>query len=370
MFRNSKFEIRNSKEKGLTLMEVLVAFSILIIVIVPLTTVFILSSKFARINRNKLLAESLAQEKIEVVRNLEYDNVGTETGWPQGVTPAQELGINKGNVIFDVYTDIRFVDDPFDGDAYGSDPERGTDLYPNDYKKVEIEVYREGKLLSRLTTNVSPEGQETAEGTGIVSIEVLDANGDPIMDALVEITNPGQGIDIDISTNIEGRVLIPALPPDNEAYQILVSRGTDYSTDQTYSVTPENPNPDKNHLSVAEGELTESTLQIDLLSDLRIILTLASDPEENPIADPVNLKMTGAKTIGSDEGGLPIYKYISTFTVQNGIHDIADLEWDTYTIELTGDSETSFVIIESIPLLPLVLDPDVSQTLIIKLNPT
>jgi len=356
--------------RGMTLIEVLVAFSVLVIVITPLTTVFVLSSKFARINRNKLLAGALAQEKVEVVRNLDYDLVGTDTGWPSGIIPSLEQGIEKGGVSFDIVTDIRYIDDPFDGNVYGTVPDKGVDLYPNDYKKVEIEIYKSGELLSRLTTNVSPSGQETAEGTGIISTEVLDANGDPLQDALVEIDNPDKGISIDITTDIEGKVLVPALPPDNEAYEILVSKGTEFSTDQTYSASAENPNPNKKHLSVTEGELTEASFQIDRLSDLHLKITLASDPQENPISEPINLKMTGAKTIGTDDEGNPIYKYQNTFTVENGTTDLSDLEWDTYSFELCGGSETSFTIVETVPEIPLVLDPGITQTLIIKVEPS
>jgi len=352
----------------MSLVEVLVAFSVLIIVAVPLTTLFTASSKFARVNRNRLLAESLAQDKMETIRNLNYDNVGTDTGWPRGIISASVNGIEKGGVTFDERVDIRYVDDPYDGNIYGTVPGKGVDLYSNDYKKVQIRIYKDDNLLTELSSNVSPSGQETAVGTGVLEISALDGNGNAASDAQVEINDPGKSISIVTTTNIEGKVLVPALPPDTEAYGIKVSKGSLYSVDQTYAVTLENPNPVKKPLSVNVGKLTQSSFQIDQLSNVSLKLTLASDPNESPILNPVNLKVTGNKTIGSDGAGLPIYKYQATALVENGQINLPNLEWDTYTFELTGGSEAAWQIVESVPPLPLVLNPGVNVNLVIKLQ--
>jgi hypothetical protein len=74
----------------------------------------------------------LAQEKIEVVRNMPYENIGTVGGIPPGVLPQTET-VTINNLAFEIKTTIVYIDDPFDGLS----PD---DLLPTDYKRVSIEI--------------------------------------------------------------------------------------------------------------------------------------------------------------------------------------------------------------------------------------
>ena len=84
-----------------------------------------------------------------------------------------------------------------------------------------------------------------------------------------------------------------------------------------------------------------------------------------PIA---NLLFTfqGAKTVGTDSSGSPIYKYLSNLTTNSeGQIQIADLEWDSYQIILNPG--LGYDLANSLPPQPIALNPDTSQTAVLKL---
>jgi type II secretory pathway pseudopilin PulG len=126
-----------------------------------------------------------------------------------------------------------------------------------------------------------------------------------------------------------------------------------------------------------------TTMPIDLgglatstYDSLRIYATLtSSDPNETPAIDAWSLSyyerdvphagtditLQSTKTIGTESGGDPIYKYLETHTTDiGGSVALTDMEFDEYDVTVTG-AEVS----EACPSLPLVLDPDTAyqQTL-------
>jgi prepilin-type N-terminal cleavage/methylation domain-containing protein len=323
--------------RGFTLVELLVALAIIVVVITPLTIALIKNGKFLVSNKEKLIAESIASEQIEIIRNLKYDDVGTDTGWPHGVITANPTPVTKEGITFQVQVKIVYVDDPYDHTF----PE---DLYPYDYKKVEVEVSPLSNANSKttLTTNISPPGPETASDTGVLQISVNDASGDPVPDADVYITNPGEGINIITQTLIDGKIFIPALPPA-DGYHIVTTK-TGYSTDQTYPTSAENPNPSSKDQSVLVLQLTSITFSIDLLSSMTVNTV---DINGTPIVDPVTFDIHSEKRIGSDADGNPIYKYSVTQTTSGGSINFTDFEWDSYTFTLSDGSAIQFAILDT-----------------------
>jgi hypothetical protein len=85
--------------------------------------------------------------------------------------------------------------------------------------------------------------------------------------------------------------------------------------------------------------------------------------DEGPTPRPsTSFTMRGAKTIGTDGGGAPIYKYsTSHITGSDGTLAIEDVEWDTYLIA-KGTSESGLSIAAACPFQPFGLDPAISQT--------
>ncbi len=105
---------KNKKTIGFTLLEIVVTLGILIFSIVGIAR---LMKAYFRITANekfKVTAATLANHKLETIRNLPYNDIGTVGGIPPGNLPTEETVIRNG-VKYTVKTDIIYIDDPFDG---------------------------------------------------------------------------------------------------------------------------------------------------------------------------------------------------------------------------------------------------------------
>lgn len=252
------------KNKGFTLIEILVGTSILVIVIIGLYGLFQLGIKATAQSKARITATSLANQKIETAKNLPYNKVGTIGGIPSGDIIETET-ITRNNIEYTVKTTVGYVDDPADGLT-------PSDSVPNDYKRVKVKVswpsFLSGELI--LITDIAPKGLETTEGGGNLLISVFDALGVAIDQANIHIINTDVDPPIDVSyqTNSQGQYLVAGAPSSTTAYQITTSK-SGYSTSRTYG-TEEVVNPEKIHTTVIESMLTEISFSIDKLSSFLI----------------------------------------------------------------------------------------------------
>jgi len=114
------------KNKGFGLVETLVALGIFIAVSVSIYSGFIQLLKVLDVLKTKNLASNLANQQIEIIRSLSYENL----------TVPQIQNIEKGGKVFSITTNLTNADDAFDGLA-SDDP---ADSSPIDYKMVEVGV--------------------------------------------------------------------------------------------------------------------------------------------------------------------------------------------------------------------------------------
>ncbi len=104
--------MKSQHKKGFTLLETLVALSILTSAVVgPLTLAFY-SIRSAGLSQNQLTAFYLAQEAIEYVKNQRDNNVLQSNNWLQGLAPAGSPGNglcrnNKGCTVDIPYDNIQ-----------------------------------------------------------------------------------------------------------------------------------------------------------------------------------------------------------------------------------------------------------------------
>jgi type II secretory pathway pseudopilin PulG len=82
--------IEKNKKSGLTLVESLVGIGLLLIVFIGIFGLVRLNIKIVAQSKSKTIATALANQKIELARNLAYDQVGTVGGIPSGVIPETE----------------------------------------------------------------------------------------------------------------------------------------------------------------------------------------------------------------------------------------------------------------------------------------
>ncbi len=253
--------------RGFTFIDILIGMALMLIVFVSLVGVFRMSIGVIVQSKARVGALALVQERVEFLRSLSYDEVATENGIPEG-SLKQEEAITLNGILYERRTFVQYVDAPQDGT--GNDDENNV---PTDYKVAKVEVSWTVSGVEKsvaAVTNVMPPGIETNEGGGTLIIEVFDALSSPVQGATVHIvnTNIAPAVDVEVSTNENGRVMFPGSPSAND-YEMTVTKNG-YNSAQTRDVTAELPVPLPGHVSVLEGETTEVSFAIDLLGSLRI----------------------------------------------------------------------------------------------------
>jgi len=258
---------KGKKEKGLTLVEVLIATGFVVLVFGSIMGLFRTAIELVGNNKAKIGALALTSERMELIRSLAYNEVGTISGIPAGNIPQTE-NITLNGISYTRRVLIQYVDDPKDGT--GLDDDNGI---TTDYKRAKVEVswtFKERAKSVFLVSNIIPLGLETTEGGGTLIIRSFDALGVPVPAADVHIENSTTSptISIDVATNANGEASFPGAPAASE-YEISVTK-TGYSTAQTYNPTAENPNPSPSPLTVVEGQSTVGSFAIDVLSSKRV----------------------------------------------------------------------------------------------------
>ncbi len=349
---------------GQSLIGILVALAIFSILSQAVLTIASTSYRFVSYNRARITARHLAQEKIEFIRNLPYDRVGTSGGIPSG-TLAQNETIKRNGINFDINLSIVYVDDPFDGTQGGSP----SDTLATDYKRVRVSVSWQGIEGPQnpivLLTDIAPKGVETTQGGGTLSVIVFDSNGSPVPEASIHIVQNtvSPNIDVTFQTADNGRFIFTGVPACVACYQISITKDG-YSSDRTYS-TDEVANPSKAHQTVIEGQLTEISFSIDRISTINIATKKGRDDNFEALGN-ISFRLRGEKIIGTDSQGDPVHKYDKIHTTnQSGFLTLTNMEWDNY--HFIPNPPDSYDISGTQPPQPLILTPGSEESFSISL---
>lgn len=339
-------------KKGFTLIESVVGVAVFIIIAVSVYQAYIATMNAIRASSLRITVTALANEQLEIARNLSYADVGIVGGLPSGKIPHTQT-LTRNGTEFIVETIVRNIDDEFDGTIGGSP----NDLSPADHKLVEIEISCascNNFQALQFTSVISPYALETASTNGALFVRVFDALGQPVVGADVHIENNQAlpSFTIDDTTNNDGFLQIIDAPPGSEAYEITVSK-SGYSTDMTYQTgAVGNPNPTKPHATVVTGQVTQISFVIDLVSALNV----SSVRDTCSAVSSIDFSLDGSKLIGT---GPDVLKYsASHITDEDGRKIITGLEWDTYNFTLI---DGLYDIAGTIPLSPFTLNPNTNQ---------
>lgn len=342
-------------QRGTSLIDTVFGTALLLIVFLGLYGAFQLTLELVQSYKSKTGALAIANERMEFIRSLEYDDVGTIGGIPQGALDEVEVEALNG-IEYTRRTFVQYFDDPHDG-VGGSDSNGVT----TDYKLVKVDVewqFREETRSFSLVTTMVPPGLETIAGGGTLRITVLNASGSPVPSAQVSLINNAlvPAVSLSTFTNTSGVVEFPGAP-SAVSYEVVVNK-TNYSSAQTYAVSGINPNPNPGHLTVAEGQTTSSGFAIDVLGSatVRTFEVGTTTPLQN-----ISFSIRGDKTIGTDSGDDPVYKYSSSInTGSSGSVTVNNLEWDNYTITIDDPSE-GYDIAEACTPQPFSLSPSENE---------
>jgi len=337
--------VKQPSETGFQYLEVIIVAAILLMLAHAFFTLITSAYQLLGLSRIQASARSLANQEVETIRNLPYDDVGTDGGIPSG-TLAQVKQTTINGQTYTITTTVVYMDDPFDGLA-------PADLLPTDYKRVKIRVDWAGTFPSsdsvELITDISPQGMETDVGGGTLSVLVFDADGQPVPQAEVTVQAPSAvpPIDLVLLTDNDGILLIPGAPACISCYNISVTK-TGFSTDRTYDAG-EVTNPSKPPVTILEDEVSQISFGVDELTSVSFT-SVGAGPTYATVGN-VDFHLTGTKTIGTDVSGDPVYKVDDDYTTDGSGSLSLDLEWDSYTMRLDN---VNYALAGSSPLTPIV----------------
>lgn len=340
--------------RGFTLVETVVAIGVLVIFFAGITAILHMSLTNYAQARVRTVAMGLAEDRLEMARNLPFDSVGTVGGIPSGSLKAEEQ-VELNGQTFTLTTSVVFIDDPFDGLA-------PSDIIPTDYKRVKVSVVWDGPFAPQTPllamSDVSPKGLERADGTGTLLLYVYNSQGDPVTNAQVHIEAEGvsPSVNLDTLSDADGRVLLPGALPCINCYQVTVTRAN-WTTDRTYG-TNEVTTPHKPHLSVFEADVTQASFGIDSSSTVTFRVYRKSGSSYVPFQGVV-LDVVGTKEIGRTSTDDPVYKFNQQVTSgSGGSVTVSGMEWDTYTV--SAPAASSVDIAGTYPFSPFALLPGAS----------
>lgn len=329
-------------KKGFSLVEALVTLSIFSMITLTFYSVFSSGTQQIIETKNRLGAISIANEKMEIARNLAYDTLGTKSwngtsydyGIPAGdILEDEDVSVNTRS--FHIHTFVQYVDDDFDGLS-------PTDTIPNDYKRVKVEVsWGTGGSLQTvsLVSTFVPKGVETSIGGGVLAVHVIDSGGLGIPQATVHITNTAVTPSINVTTNTDstGSLTLPAAPASTQGYKIEVSKSGYYSA-MTYAPYPTTAfYPSDVHASVVEASFNQKTILFDLASGF----VLATKDATGTDIPNIGFTLKGGRKLGDDAGLNPIY----TINTQN--YNSGSSSQQTFSNESPGPYEITFPALSS-----------------------
>lgn len=322
------------ENKGVTAMEALIGIGLVSVIV--LSVYSSLTGAMSNVNESRMRtgALALANEKIEIIRNLPYSQIGTVDGIIGGPILQYEE-VQKNNYIYSVNTEVRYLDDATDGVF----PD---DLINTDYKQVFIEVGwgNEGKNIA-LSSVFVPEGMEADVGGGTLSVNVLDSSGTPVSAVSIEIQSLDDNPPINYHTGTDdlGNLILPGVPAQN--YRLYLSKN-DYENVRTYpnppgsSFTPLDPD-----INIVENFLNTKTFFMDRTADL---ILEAVDIATDSGIEGVDFEIVGGKKIGIDPDTFNINQTKTTDSSGNAsFSDVSPGSYQIVNLDSLDTSEYAFV---------------------------
>ncbi|MFI5271237.1 MAG: prepilin-type N-terminal cleavage/methylation domain-containing protein [Candidatus Saccharimonadales bacterium] len=242
--------LHKTDQNGFTLVELTVAIVIMTMIVISMFGLFISLVQSAVLSKEKSAASALATNQIEYLKSLPYDELGIQGG---SISVTNPLPASKtqtlSGVVYTIKTDIKYVDDAYDGcGSYPDLPTKmlycrnypppsgapATDLNPADYKIINVSVYdHTNTLLAGVDTQISARVAETASNTGALFVKVIDQNGNPVSGATVSVSDTSLTPHVNVadSSDGNGETIFYDLPPDTSNYNYTITASLNgYST--------------------------------------------------------------------------------------------------------------------------------------------
>lgn len=212
------FSFKCDNEKGMTLLEILLAFVILLIfvmAIIPLSTITI---NGIHSNKVKSIATGLASSVIEEARTLPFIVNDPTTGLPSNNPNVPQLGVQGGNppgslpglqiksidnINYTIRTSVSWVEDA------------GILGYKKIIVEVETDAIISGKTnkVSKVATLAAKEGESEIFDAGVIKVELRGATKEPFKQSGINVVaSNSAGISQFATTDNEGVALFGIIP--------------------------------------------------------------------------------------------------------------------------------------------------------------
>ncbi len=342
-----------SQKPAFTLIEALVFLFIFTVVTSTFYSVFAVNSRYTINVRDRQSSAVIANEKMEIIRNLKYSDIGTIGGIPAGNIAASE-NVAIGGKTYAVRTFIKYQDDSFDG-VYPAD------TIPNDYKIVKVTVSWAGvndsasnvELISRFV----PPGMELASGDGVLAINIINSEGAGVSQAKVHIVNDDVSPDVDLTANTDdsGNLIFPGAEESILGYKLTVSKD-DYETVETVNPDDVEYDPIDSHASVVSGSVNAKTIVLNKTSDIEF-----KSMDYLGVAMPnVSFHLKGGRVLGTDFSVPPLNVYDNDHdysTELSGEKKLDDKSPGQYIISDVG-AVSGYTLISVEPISPITVLPN------------
>ena len=285
--------------RGMTLIDVVIGTALVVIIFSGLFATLLASIKLSTYVKQEAAADAVANNQMEFIRSLSYDQIGTVGGIPSGVVQPTST-ITQDGTQYGVTTFIEYYDDPADGTNAND-----TNGITTDYKKVKITVNyqtQNGFKQQILASMFAPQGVETTTGGGTLQILTVDSAGASLANAVVHIVNSAisPAVDLTAYSDRYGSVNLPGAVASSQ-YQVTVSRYSTYSSARTYTRDATNQNPTPGYLTVAANHTTTGTFAIDLLANLIVntFSPMATSTFSDTFSDASKISSNSDTAVGS-----------------------------------------------------------------------
>lgn len=336
---------------GFTFIEAMTVLFVFSLITLAFYSLISSGTRFIQDSKNRLGALAAVNEKMEIVRNLQYDDIGTVGGEIEGNIPQDETVVENARQ-YNVRTLVEYVDDSFDGTGYSDT------VWFEDYKRVTITVSWNGinggqeevKLVSRFV----PPGLEVAHlGDGILSVNIFSdqPGGTGISGSTVHVFNSETGLDTQKQTDASGNAMFMGsnVTDSIQKYEITVTK-SEYETVNTMPPYPDTPyNPTDAHASVVTGSINVTNIVQNKLAELE---ASTIDYLDQPVGN-IDFHLVGGRKIGT-EAALPpdddpIYNLDGDYqTNASGEKDFGSVSPGQYQFNLSS-SVTGYEFIKTDP---------------------
>ncbi len=291
------------KNNGFSIVEMMIALSIIIIVAASLVPLMVFVTTSGHSNQAKITAGNLSLSVMEKIRAMDYADIGTVNGNPSGTIPQLQENIELNGAEFDVETLI----------SWGSAKENNEIINPVAYKNVRVIVKginpftNKKENLAELHSIVTRDGEEPIIANGHIRAWILDSCAQPIGEPSVhvEITSP---VSQSMLTDYNGTALFGIL--DEGSYNVRAK------VEEELMPSPKETVTDgwikRNNVEVEDYKITDVNFHMEKKTNACHLIIKFID------------KNTNSVITGSGKASLKLFLESATYTVYNKKQFTAD----------------------------------------------